>query len=108
MTNEQFEWLPVYAKEEIKGLRRDIEHVRKELLAFTETVPSRIRWGWGFQDEASGYLRDDETVLFMLGGKHRGIRVKLIPEKDAININGDDGLLIELGSGNDCRVRLKP
>lgn len=107
MTDEQFKKLPQYARDEILSLRLSLDSVRSELQAFTSIEPTRIKWGYGFQDEAFGYLRHDETVLFMVGKGRAGIRVKFTQEMDAINLNGDGGLVIELRSGNDCLVRLK-
>jgi len=108
MTPEQFERLPLYAKKEIEKLRRELAHAQREWQACLDKSPTRIRWGYDFDGQSFGFIRDTETVCFMTR-KHRGaIRVRLIEDGGAININGDDRLLLEMTSGNDCTVRLKP
>lgn len=109
MTDDQFERLPKYAKDEIRILRMRVDELRSAVQAHVDKTPTRIRWGYDNPNisESYGYIRDIETVFFKLREKRGMVRARLVDGGDAVNINADDAVFIELGSSNDFRIRLK-
>jgi len=108
-TDAQLAKLPGYARGEIQNLRRQVESLQRELVAQQCSTPSKVKWGWDLKGEATGYLKDDETIFFSVprGQYMSKIRVSMRRLKDGININADGTLMIECGSSNDCTIRLK-
>lgn len=109
MTDDQFERLPKYAKHEIRILRMRVEELRSVVQSYGDKTPTRIRWGYDHPDisENYGYIRDIETVFFKLREDRGMVRVRLVNGGEAVNVNTDDGVIIEPGSSNDFRIRLK-
>jgi len=109
MTDEQIAKSPKYIRDEVTRLRQEVERLRDELKAQQQQEPTRIKWGWGMLcGEAQGYLRDGETIHFTVprGRFSSAIRVKLLRDKEGIDINADGTLMIECHSSNGVMIRL--
>ncbi len=104
MTPEQREKLPRYAQEEIKNLEIRVHNLEEALEQYQMRTPSKVTWGWDFKDQAWGYLKDRETITFVMTEKpNRELRVRL-KEDNCLDINCDGSLVIKPGASNSATV----
>lgn len=111
ISDTQMTKLPKYAQDEIRQLRSLTIALQEELVAQQQATPTHVQWGWACDGEATGYLKDSETIFFstVVGGKRRDtIRVNMRREGDGLKINANGILMIECGAANDITVRIKP
>jgi hypothetical protein len=107
MTPEQFGRLPGYAQKELTALRASVDSLQRTIKTIRNEEQTKIRWGYENLSESFGYIRDIETVFFFVDGPRRAIRARLREGGSVLNLNADDGMIIEPYSTNDITVRLK-
>ena len=105
----RFSKLPKFAQEEIVGLRRTIETLRRSLKEQQQSEPSRVRWGRMFNDDMpKGFLSDTEHIHFRLSDLPLiEVRAGLVKD-NGLYINGDDRLYLTFEASNACTIRVKP
>jgi len=101
--------LPKYAQDYIRGLEGELKQFKEELEAQKQTTPSRVFWGRSYRDiAAGGFLRDDETIHFIIGSNpRRDVRVRLTKDGN-LYINGDDRLSLTFEATNACTIMRQP
>lgn len=108
MTEDQFNKLPKWAQTEIIVLKNQLQTAQEISYTLSGTTPTRIRWGYenGTISESYGYIRDTETIFFQTQERRGMIRIRLVDQGKAININADGSLNIEPYSTNDVKIRI--
>lgn len=107
MTPEQFNKLPGYAQKELTALRASVDSLQGTIKTIRNEEQTKIRWGYENLSESFGYIRDIETIFFLVDGPRRAIRARLKEGGAILNLNADGSLVIEPSSANDINLKLK-
>lgn len=101
--------LPKWAREEIESLRLRAQHLKNERDALCSKEPTRIMWGWKFQDEPFGFLPETESITFFVKtdtqDRHE-IRVRLSSNDAGIQVNASGCIATFHESGNCCTIKI--
>jgi hypothetical protein len=108
ITEEQVAKLPKWAQAEISALRRDVTRLHAEIKAQQMSEPSSVQWGYNlFDGDATGYLRNDETITFTLTSDPRS-RVRIRMCDGRLKVNADAALVIRCCAANDATIGVEP
>lgn len=108
MDKDKFLKLPLYARDEINRLMRDLDYMRHQVAQLDGTTDTRITWTSGIHDGDHG-LPEHATVTFVVWnsvGNKTEIEVSLGGDDErALKIRSTSGRIsIEPDSGSNCVI----